>query len=218
MIEGSSSMDEFQILDELTIDDPETIKVLGDPLRLQILEQTSQLNAGGELATAKKLAEALDAPQTKLYYHLNLLEEHGLIVVGETALVSGIMEKRYRVRARRLRAEIGVGQHDAEFETRAEDLVLGPLTSILARTRDVAEGSVRTVTEHPEMFPSSVDDQLHINQKMMHLTDSEAQEFAERLDALIEEYRQGAEEGRRSYHLTAVFIPVYSADAAEGAG
>lgn len=85
---------EFQPADRLTITSLETVKVLSDPLRLQILEQLL-----AQPATVKQLAAELKIPQTKLYYHINMLEEHGLVRVVSTRVVSGIIEKQYWVTA-----------------------------------------------------------------------------------------------------------------------
>ena len=85
---------EFQPADKLTITSLETVKVLSDPLRLQILEQMLE-----QPVTVKQLAAELKIPQTKLYYHMNTLEEHGLVRVVSTRVVSGIIEKQYWVTA-----------------------------------------------------------------------------------------------------------------------
>ena len=81
----------------LTIRDPETLRLISDPFRLRMLELVRE-----EPRTAKEMAAALRVSQTRLYYHIKLLEEHGLIAVAETRLVSGIVEKRYRATAYRL--------------------------------------------------------------------------------------------------------------------
>ena len=49
--------------------------------------------------TAKELAARLHTSQTKLYHHLALLETRGFIVVADTRMVSGIVEKRYQLTA-----------------------------------------------------------------------------------------------------------------------
>jgi DNA-binding transcriptional ArsR family regulator len=85
---------EFQPADKLAITSLETVKVLSDPLRLQILEQML-----AQPVTVKQLAAELKLPQTKLYYHMNMLEEHGLVRVVSTRVVSGIIEKMYWVTA-----------------------------------------------------------------------------------------------------------------------
>ena len=82
------------------IDNLETLKVVADPLRLKILELLR-----GEPRTVKQIAADLKTPIKKLYYHVNLLEEHGLIRITSTRVVSGILEKQYRVTAYRLSVE-----------------------------------------------------------------------------------------------------------------
>lgn len=79
------------------IDSVETLKVVADPLRLRILALLRR-----EPATAKQIAQELDAPIKKLYYHLGLLEEHALIRVRSTRIVSGIVEKQYEPTAYRI--------------------------------------------------------------------------------------------------------------------
>lgn len=80
------------------IGDPEALRALAHPLRLRLLER---LRSGGP-QTVKQLAAALDVGKTTLYYHVRLLQKHALIQVVDTRLVSGLVEKRYAVVARRL--------------------------------------------------------------------------------------------------------------------
>lgn len=87
--------EKFQPDAEYVVDDLETLKVLTDPLRLRILEAASSTPT-----TVKRISERLGVAQKKLYYHVNLLEERGLIVVVDTQIVSGIVEKWYQARAR----------------------------------------------------------------------------------------------------------------------
>jgi DNA-binding transcriptional ArsR family regulator len=83
--------------DVFVITNLETLKIVADPLRLKILELLRS-----EAQTVKQLAAAMSVPLKKLYYHVNLLEEHELIRVASTRVVSGIIEKQYQVTAYRL--------------------------------------------------------------------------------------------------------------------
>ena len=76
-----------------TVTDVDTIKALADPTRLAILRALSRDRVP---KSAKELAEDLDQPQTKLYRHLKVLQEAGLIEAAETRVVSGIVETKYR--------------------------------------------------------------------------------------------------------------------------
>ena len=95
MVKNNTMSKYPKLKEEIIITDPDTLKVIGDPLRLQILKSFKNPR------TVKDVAEMLDIAQTKLYYHVNMLEKHNLIEVVETNVVSGIIEKKYRVSAAR---------------------------------------------------------------------------------------------------------------------
>ena len=78
---------------EFVIQDIETLRAISDPLRIRLLELMAQPQ------TVKEIAAQLGVGKTKLYYHLNLLEKHGIIRVARTRVVSGIIEKSYQVTA-----------------------------------------------------------------------------------------------------------------------
>jgi DNA-binding transcriptional ArsR family regulator len=90
-------------LPELVLTEVSQLRALSDALRLQIVEIMHEEPA--RAWAAKELAERLGTKQTKLYHHLGLLEEAGIIRVAETRLVSGIQEKRYGVAARSFRVD-----------------------------------------------------------------------------------------------------------------
>ena len=86
--------DEFIQAEQLVISDLETLKVLADPLRMQVLQLLLKPK------TVKEVAARLEMPATRLYYHVNQLEKHGLIAIVTTNVVSGIIEKTYQAIAR----------------------------------------------------------------------------------------------------------------------
>lgn len=79
------------------IDSPEVLRLIADPTRLHILNALRQ-----QTLTVKQLADLLEVPRTRLYYHLRLLEEHDLIASIEAGDYTGASEKRYRTTAYRL--------------------------------------------------------------------------------------------------------------------
>ena len=83
---GSSQDNEQFVLESL-----DAIKAVADPMRIRILFETTYFGR-----TVKELAALLEVPQTRLYYHVKLLERHGLLRVVERRMVSGIEERRYR--------------------------------------------------------------------------------------------------------------------------
>jgi DNA-binding transcriptional ArsR family regulator len=76
----------------------DVLKVLADPLRLNILYVLTR-RRGPDLPakTVKELAAELGEPQTKLYRHIKHLEAAGLIRSVSSRVVSGIVEHRYQV-------------------------------------------------------------------------------------------------------------------------
>lgn len=79
---------------------PRDLKLLAEPTREFIFNALVP-----EPRTATELGELLGCPTTRLYHHLKLLEKHGLIMVVAQRLVSGIVERRYRAVAQRLRLD-----------------------------------------------------------------------------------------------------------------
>jgi AcrR family transcriptional regulator len=82
------------ILDSAPLD-PVKLRVIADPLRSFVLYSLVP-----EAKTVRRLAEEVGCPKTRLYYHLQQLEKHGLVFVEKTREVSGIIEKSYRASAR----------------------------------------------------------------------------------------------------------------------
>ncbi|HUR76638.1 MAG TPA: helix-turn-helix domain-containing protein [Acidimicrobiales bacterium] len=84
-----------EMLDVKVIDDLATLRLLSDPLRLRLIEEL-----GAQPTTVKALARAMGMKPNRLYYHVNLLEQHGVVRVTQTRIVSGIVERTYALVAR----------------------------------------------------------------------------------------------------------------------
>jgi DNA-binding transcriptional ArsR family regulator len=67
------------------------LKALADPLRLRVLEAFVQ-----QPATTKQVATLLGENPTKLYHHVQILEEAGMLRLVETRKNRGTVEKYYR--------------------------------------------------------------------------------------------------------------------------
>lgn len=82
--------------DELVIRDLEAMKVYFDPMRTRIMQEMAH-----HPRTVQQIAEALDVPFTRLYYHIKMLEKHNLIRMVDIKRMPGaIEEKYYQVSAR----------------------------------------------------------------------------------------------------------------------
>jgi DNA-binding transcriptional ArsR family regulator len=187
--------------DVLVVSDLEMLRLVSDPFRIQLLELLREAPR-----TVKELAATLGVPPTRLYYHINLLEEHGLIRVASSRLVSGILEKRYEVTASRLSvdrallspgkdAETGLGTHLSFVldESKAEIARAFRAGLIDASSHNIADGG------------------LVLGRSWLRLSPAQAAELDERIGTIFEEYKaaQAQTDGpdRRNYELLIGFYP-----------
>ena len=162
------------------IEDRETLKVMVDPLRSQILEILLSTPH-----TIKQTAGKLGLAASKLYYHFNLLEKHGLIDVVETRMVGNLEEKRYQAVSTDFELAPGLINTSTEdgkavanevfvntIDATRDDL----LRSLQARYFQLDHGA----PEHPR--------HVVLNRVVSRIPESQAQEFQQRLCALLEEF------------------------------
>ncbi len=168
-----------KIQDSMLISDLETLKVLADPLRLSILEYLVKPS------TVKRIAEKLDKPPTKLYYHFNLLEQHGLIQLVDTRIVSGIIEKHYQASARSYQVARGLLAPGSTEQEQGFELTL---SGILTDARnDAIESRHAGLVAYDEDAPSHK--KMLLGQLRLMLTNEQAVDFRERLIALVDEFK-----------------------------
>ena len=215
-------MDELQIPERMEITELETLKALSDPLRLDILKQVGILNRKGERCTVKQLGKLLGMPPTKLYYHVNLLEEHELLVVGDTQIVSGIIEKHYQVCA----MNISVSQ-DLMAMDESEDRQ-GQLSQILQSIEELIKNSMQNLRTSMETMFEEVklekeagiaareQIQMDVNSYELVLTRQQAREYMELLQELRSKFSDISADNLKSddkdtlfFGVTQMIVPYY---------
>ncbi len=184
-----------------TITTLEALKVFSDPLRQQIIEA---LLDGPK--TVKQVAAELDLAPTKLYYHVNLLDEHKLIQVTDTRIVSGIIEKHYLASAREYWIERslltpGKNMTDEGLEI-AFDAIIEPIRTDLHKS--LKQGLIDTSEGAPEQH------KLRMWRAMSHLSEEQAAAFYARLDLLIDEFSAFKEADTDGQHY-GLLIGIYPA-------
>ena len=194
------------------IKDLDTLKVIADPLRFQILDLLVI-----EPLTVKELAEKLGLAPSKLYYHVNLLEEHGLIVVADTRIVSGIIEKHYRASS----PGIDIDPSLLTFSTTTgRENVNALLVSTIDATREDLIRSLQARAFALDQGATEQPRQVIINRGLSRLSEERAQEFALRLHDLLEEFDELDEKDsdHQKFALTVAYYPAfYYAEPAPGA-
>lgn len=152
--------------------DPAVLVAMSQPLRAAIVSELIP-----SPATAAELAERLDVPPTRLYYHLDLLEGHGVIRVVATRKVRGVEERRYRAVARDYRLAPEVMER-----ARSEPAILDEVVeAMFAGVRSELSGVARRLDE---VGP----DRTILARTRLTLDVDRRREFIRRLRELIEEY------------------------------
>ena len=185
-------------IDEFVIADLETLRALTDRQRLQIMESFAR--QGGAPRTVKEVARELGESPTKLYYHVNMLEQHGLLVVAESRIVSGIVEKRYTASARRFRV-------DRELLSAASAGVGDAATEVgdaLVNVLDAAGDALRAAVASGELQPG--DGKNFVSHGTMRLTVEQAQRVRQALKEIVDT-DDSTDEDAADYALTVAFHP-----------
>ncbi len=190
------------------IKDLETLRALADPIRSQILECVTL-----KPMTVKSVAEDLGVAPSKLYYHFSQLEHYGFIQVIETRLVGNMLEKIYRATAEKFDLSPGLldfsspqgkesisGMLDASLDLIREDLS----RSLESRFNQVEQGAV----ENPR--------HVMVTRSLSRMSDEKANQFFERLRALVEEFEGENNPDERespdlpTFAMSVIFYPRYT--------
>lgn len=187
----------LQPQEEMVISDLEVLKAITDPLRIRIVELLIEPH------TVKEIAPQLNIGKTKLYYHINLLEKHGIIRVVRTRLVSGILEKSYQITAMRFRPAAELLK--AGDEGKEQGLAI--FDSIFDVTR--ADFLHTLKHEQTDSAAERKEKKLFLGRTIVCLTEEQASSFSARFDALLEELKayEASTPDSKQYTLTLAFFP-----------
>lgn len=178
--------------DYKVIDDLATLRLLSDPLRLRLIEEL-----GIKPTTVKALAKTLGMKPNRLYYHVNLLEEHGLVKVTDTRLVSGIVERTYGLVAKHFAVDDDLAM-PAELKREVADTLFRAVSAELGESLEAEERG----------GPAGV-----VGRIQLWLTDDERAGFEKQLSELLAAYASGEKhradvDADRYTLLFALYAPV----------
>jgi len=190
----------FQPAKEMLISDLEVVKVMSDPLRIQIIEAMMS-----EPITVKQVAAIVDVPQSKLYYHVGLLEKHGLIAVVDTQIVSGIVEKWYHAAADSYRIDRQLFKTEGGGDS-TYDLISTVFESTATDIRRAMEKGIIKLDED-----SAQADRLMLGRTRTFLTPEQAAHIYAQFEGLVKEFASYGEgeqaEGTHAYSLMIALYP-----------
>ncbi|MEV8506995.1 helix-turn-helix domain-containing protein [Actinoplanes sp. NPDC051475] len=193
------------------VQDAETLKALADPARLAILEL--MMGDYARVWTAKDLAAAIGMPPKKIYYHLGLLEQRGLLEIRATQVVNGIIEKHY-----------GAAQESITFQRGNQPLPgglhSGGPDSAAGSPEDMAEVVTTLFDEVHTNIVSGLrsgrvvmnrrapdDQRVLVSYTTAGMPPERAGEFRDALLAVVERFRAASTPGEPAYELLIAIHP-----------
>ncbi|HMC42849.1 MAG TPA: helix-turn-helix domain-containing protein [Acidimicrobiales bacterium] len=175
--------------ERLLLREPAVLRALADPLRIRILEETVE-----EPRTVKQLAQVLDVPPTRLYYHVKILQRNRLLRVHNRRMVGSIQERSYLATARNWIADPSLTAAAVK-----KSGVLGALADLVKAEMEVA---ARDDSGGPVGAPSSSLPILGLSE--LWLSPDDIADLQRQLEELLGPYSpltNPDRAGRRRYHL-----------------
>ena len=188
------------MLETFTIKKLGQLKAIADPLRQRMMEGFSR----GPI-TAKQLAKQLDENPTKLYHHVNALEEAGLIQLVETRQNRGTTEKYYRAVARQFAIDhqlLSMSPHADEASGELHAMLVNALEAglMIARGRLDVSGYADRGAFLPALAGTV----------QVRISRDQAIQFTRQLQALLQAFQDADDEPAGSeYSMTLAFFPIH---------
>ncbi len=184
--------------DEVQINNEAQIEALRSPVRMRVL------NAARTPRSVREIADVLDVPVTRLYYHINLLHEVGFLEVVHTRKSGARLEKLYRVAGK----SIVVGSALAD---EAPD----PATAARALAAVVLEPALHEAeTALTERMSGNEGQRIDLGRSLAVLSPEDAATISSKIEELIREHLADRNESdhpeARTYAFTFTFLPTSS--------
>jgi DNA-binding HxlR family transcriptional regulator len=169
------------------------MRALGGPVRMSLFKHLSE-----KPWTAMALAKLMKVNPTKLYYHLNTMEKHGLIKVLSTSKKRNFTEKTYRAVAQSFKLDDKLLRASKGYVSAADEAMRGIFD---ATERDVE--AIRAQGLDP--FSPTLGLALHGEYK---LSAKDGKAFQKQLLALMNRFGAKQNRGRgEAFCLSVVYYP-----------
>lgn len=195
-------MEEFKPAREMMVNDLETLKILADPLRNQILEILAP-----ERLTVNQIAEKLGLAPSKLYYHINLLEKQGLIREVDSITKGNIIEKIYWITAYGYKMDKDL--YNFSTSEGQQSIITSVVTPIDTTREDIIrslEARAAALEQGAKVHPRN----LRIYREVRNISDELADQFNNKLQALLDEFDNIESQGSgKDVHRRALTVAYY---------
>jgi len=180
--------------EEILIEDLEGFRVIDNPLRQRILQLARHPKS------VRELADGLGVPVTRLYYHVNMLEEAGFIRAVDVRKSGAQLERIYQSRRGTVRPSPDFVENVGDMR-KAAHVLAGALF-------DITRVEVEAVLERSLRDDDGFGDLARV---VLQLPAPAAEDFSRRIDELIQEMRDAAtghdDEDATIYSFTYAFVP-----------
>lgn len=195
-------MEDFKPAPVMMVEDLETLKILADPMRNQILEILAP-----EKLTINQMAKKLGLSPSKLYYHINLLEKYGLIQEVDSIVKANIIEKVYWISAYECKMDDSLCNFSTpEGQESTMTAMVTPIDSTREDMMRSLEARASALNQGAEEHPREV----VIFRELRKMDDQEADAFAERIKEVLEEFESFEGDGEsEDIHVRALTVAFY---------
>lgn len=184
-----------EIPDEAFITDPSQFESLSSPTRIRILKLCA------DPLSVRQIADRLGVPATRLYYHVNLLEDAGFLQVVHTRKSGARLEKLYRVAGKSITPGPELIHNVDDIEAAAK-----ALASIVIEPARVEAEHVLTKRLDGE------EQAWDMSRTLAHLTPEEFEEISAKLRDIVTDHMAGKQDHDNpessEYSLTYALLPI----------
>ena len=195
-------MEEFKPAPVMMVEDLETLKILADPMRNQILEILAP-----EKLTINQMAKKLGLSPSKLYYHINLLEKYGLIQEVDSIVKANIIEKVYWISAYECKMDDSLCNFSTpEGQESTMTVMVTPIDSTREDMIRSLEARATALNQGAEEHPRDV----VIYRELRKMSDQAADAFSERIKEVLDDFEDYEEDGEsEDIHVRALTVAFY---------
>ena len=186
--------DAAPVVDEMLLTDLDQLAEATHPIRSDLVFRLY------EPQSAAELAEQMGVPVTRLYHHLNRLEQLGFIAVVATRRSGAKTERRYRTTARTFRL-------DPDAVRGSDPQTVGRSVAALF---DVARNEFVHEVETGALDPRELRGMSTVGLTEFTLTDEQRAEFVDRVKQLLDSYDVGepVTDGRTRFRVLVAGFPI----------
>lgn len=178
------------------VDDVRVLELLNNPTRLRILQELQKP------ITAREVAARLDVPVTRLYYHLDLLEDVGVIEVVEVKKAGAMLQRVYQAVATEFVPVKGLLKGNGDTE-RVVSAAVG--VALDGARVDATQGLLDQL--RPDADPQLVKSSA-LGRSVVRMSKDNAEKIVKQIESLVEEMADLEDEGEGAFAFSYTFFPM----------